>query len=171
LQDTFPIRAHNDATHDTPATTPTYSYYPSHHAHLLAYRFCTNHVRPPFAFRINQGRLVPVSLSLVRDLLHFATPLTDQKFHIIKLFSLSPLGYCTPADCISCTIRAVVFALFVPIPPTLPWIFILFTRTPRPHSFSSLSARWSLSLFLVIMRVFTVGLVSSVPLVVICVIN
>jgi len=30
------------------------------------------------------------------------------------------------ARCISCTIRIVVFVLFVPIPPTLPRIFILF---------------------------------------------
>ena len=32
------------------------------------------------------------------------------------------------ARCISCTIRVVVFVLFVPIPPTLPRIFILFRR-------------------------------------------
>ncbi len=87
-----------------------------------AYRLCTNQVRPPFAFRINQGRLVLVSRSLVRDLPSFATPSTDQKFYIIKL--LSPVsGFFSRARCISCTIRAVVFVLFVPIPPTLPWIF------------------------------------------------
>lgn len=49
-----------------------------------AYRLCTNQVRPPFAFRIIQGRLVPVSSSLVCDL-SFATPSTNQKFYIIKL--------------------------------------------------------------------------------------
>jgi hypothetical protein len=54
-----------------------------------AYRLCTNQVCPPFAFRINQGRLVLVSPSLVRDLPSFATPSTDQKFYIIKLLSLS----------------------------------------------------------------------------------
>ena len=52
-----------------------------------AYRLCTDQVRPPFAFRIIQGRLVPVSSSLVRDLLSFATRSTNQKFYIIQLLS------------------------------------------------------------------------------------
>ncbi|KAN0123360.1 hypothetical protein V8E52_002692 [Russula decolorans] len=40
------------------------------------------------------------------------------------------------APCISCTIRIVGFVLFVPIPPTLPRIFILF-RHLVPFSYSS----------------------------------
>jgi len=33
----------------------------------LAYRLCTNHVCPPFAFRINQGRPVPVTTARPRS--------------------------------------------------------------------------------------------------------
>jgi len=83
----------------------------------LASRLCTNRVRPPFAFRINQGRL-PVSLSLVRDFPSLATPSTKQKSYIINLlFFFFYRGSVPLARCISCTTRAVVFVLFVPIPP------------------------------------------------------
>jgi hypothetical protein len=57
-----------------------------------------------------------------------ANPSINQKFYIIKLlFRVLPTQWVLSiAPCISCTIRIVVFVLFVPIPPTLPWIFILF---------------------------------------------
>lgn len=54
-------------------------------------------------------------------------PSINQKFYIIKLLSDSRTQWVLSiAPCISCTIRIVVFVLFVPIPPTLPRIFILF---------------------------------------------
>jgi len=57
----------------------------------------------------------------------FATPSSNQKFHIIELlFLFFSLGSCSFALCISCTTRLVAYVLFVPIPRTLPWIFTLF---------------------------------------------
>jgi hypothetical protein len=56
-----------------------------------------------------------------------ANPSISQKFYIIKLLSDSRTQWVLSiAPCISCTIRIVIFVLFVPIPPTLPRIFILF---------------------------------------------
>jgi len=58
-----------------------------------------------------------------------ANPSISQKFYITKLLSDTPLHtqwVLSIAPCISCTIRIIAFVLFVPIPPTLPWIFILF---------------------------------------------
>ena len=73
LQDTFPIRARNDTVHDTLAPTLLIPIIHLITRIYLAYRLCTNHVRPPFTFRINQGRPVLVSPLLVRDHLYLRT--------------------------------------------------------------------------------------------------
>jgi hypothetical protein len=95
----------------------------------LAYRLCTNHVCPPFAFRIT------VSIKVVPCLCHHRSStitFTGEPFDKPKVlyhqvtFRHLHSGSFSIAPCISCTIRIVVFVLFVPIPPTLPRIFILF---------------------------------------------
>lgn len=173
LQDTFPIRAHND-----PFMTRRRRRLLIPIIHLItriyhAYRLCTDQVRPPFAFRIIQGRLVPVSSSLVRDLLSFATPSTNQKFYIIKLLSSHQwvLFACTLyimyyQGCrfyLICTNTSYVTPGFFSYYSSGAW-------TPFFFSFSSY-AKWPRSLSLVIMRVFTLGLVFCFTLILICVIN
>jgi|SRR5712672_362146 len=95
-------------------------------------------------------------LSLVRDrLLHFATPLTDQKFHIIKLLSPSPLWvlsactlyimyYQTCRFCLICTNTSYVTLDFHTIHPD-----------PSTSFFFFIVCEVVLSLFVVIMRVLT----------------
>lgn len=127
MQDTFPIRARNDTNHDTPAPTLLIPIIHLITRIYLAYRLCTNHVCPPFAFRIT------VSIKVVPCLCHHRSStitFTCEPFDKPKVL-YHQVTFPTPwvlsiAPCISCTIRIVVFVLFVPIPPTLPRIFILF---------------------------------------------
>jgi len=97
-----------------------------------AYRLCTNQVCPPFAFRINQGRLVPVSPSLVRDLPSFATPFYQPKvlYHqvtfpchwVLFACTLYIMYYQSCRFCLICTNTSYVTLDF----------FILFTSMSGP---------------------------------------
>jgi hypothetical protein len=166
LQDTFPIRAHNDSIHDTPAPTPTYSYYPSHHAHLP--RISSS---APIKFALHSHS---VSIKVVWCPCHrrssaislLLRPLLQTKSFISSSYFTSVNGFFSRARCISCTIRAVVFVLFVPIPPTLPSDFSYYSpRRPGPLLFFPSSyVKWLWSLSLVIIRVSTLGLVFCFPL-------
>jgi len=126
--------------HDTPAPTLLIPIIDLITRIYLAYRLCTHHVRPPFAFRINQGRPVPVSLSLVRDLPLLAKPSISQKFYIIELLSdtqphthkwvvsistLYIMYYQNCRSCLICTNTSYVTPDFHTIP------------TPGPFSYSS----------------------------------
>ena len=128
-----------------------------YHAYCLLHQSSS----PPFAFRINQGRLVPVSPSLVRDLPSFCDPFYKPKVLYRPVTLLPSMGpfrlhavYHVPSDsrfCLGCTNTSYVTLGF----------FILFTSTAWTSSyFLPLSyLKWLWSLFLVIMRVSTLGLV------------
>jgi len=117
------------------------------------YRLCTNQVRPPFAFHIIQGRLVPVSSSLVRDLPSFATPSTNQKFYIKLLSShqwvlfactLYIMYYQSCRFCLICTNTSYFtpgffFILFTSDAWT-PFLFFLIVREVASVAFSGNNA-------------------------------
>ena len=127
----------------------------------LAYRLCTKHIYPPLSFRVNQGRLVPVSLSLVCDPppVHFATFSISQKIYIIKLL-LTPRAH---RGSFACTLYIMYHQSchFCPFCTNTSYVTPDF-RTIHfddwtPFIFPSPYARWLLSLSLVIMRVSTLG--------------
>jgi len=119
--------------HDTPAPTPTYSYYPSHHAHLPR---ISSSAPIKFAPHSHSVSIKVVSCPCHRRssaiLLLFATPSTNQKFYIVKLL------YSRQWALFACTLyimyhQTVVFVLVVPIPPTLPSDFSYYSlRRPGP---------------------------------------
>jgi hypothetical protein len=101
-------------------------------------------------------------------------PLLQIKSFISSSYFLPINGYLSSARCISCTIRAVGFVPFVRIPPTLPLDFFSYYSSDTWTRFSFLFssyAKWPRSLSLVIMRVFTLGLVFCFTLILNCVIN
>jgi len=100
-----------------------------------AYRLRTNQVRPPFAFRIIQGRLMPVSSSLVRDLPSFATPsTTNQKVSYHQITFLPSMGISRLHAVYHVLSELSSLSYLYEYLLRYPWIFILFISIPGPLS-------------------------------------
>jgi len=119
--------------HDTPAPTPTYSYYPSHHAHLPRISSSAPIKFAPYSHFVSI-KVVSCSCHRRSSAISFLLrPFLQTKSFISSSYFTPVNGFFSPARCISCTIRAVVFVLSVLIPPTLPSDFSYYSlRRPGP---------------------------------------
>ena len=136
----FPIRARNDTVHDTQAPKLLIPIIHLITRIYLAYRLCTKHVHPPFAFRINQGRPVPCLCHHRSSAITFSCEPFDNKpkvlYHQVT-FRTALQWVLSIACCISCTIRLWFLSYLYQYLLRYPWIFILFRHLDLfhiPHS-------------------------------------
>jgi hypothetical protein len=94
----------------------------------LAYRLCTNHVCPPFAFRI-QSRSSRIGVTIARPRSpSFACDPFDKPKGLYHQNYFPPTQWVFRLHAVYHVLSESGLSYFVPIPPTLPWIFILFRR-------------------------------------------
>lgn len=143
MQDTFPIRARNDTNHDPPAPTLLIPIIHLITRIYLAYRLCIMFAIHSHSVSI---KVVPCRCHHCSSTITFTCePFEKPKvlYHQVT-FRHPPYWVLSITSCISCTIRIVVFVLFVPIPLHYP-------------GFSYYSDTWTCFLFFIVLWVVLVA--------------